>query len=90
MIFRITEDVFVSRPSADEVVLLHIGSGEYFTLDGVGAHVWSTLEEGPRGLEELVRSVQEVFEVEASPCRLDLATLMGQLSAASLIKQTEE
>lgn len=81
----ITPDAFASRPSPGEVVLLNGRTGEYFSLDGVGAYAWTMLEEGPKTLQELIEAVSASYAVGAERCRGDLERFAVELEAAGLV-----
>lgn len=45
----------------DELVMMDMDQGNYFSLNAVGAHIW-TLLETPHSLKEVLSSVIESFE----------------------------
>ena len=71
-----------------ETVILHLDDGIYYSLNAVGARVWSLLQE-PRTSEELVARVLEEFEVAPERCRADVDELLSALRARALVISTE-
>jgi hypothetical protein len=75
----------VSCNLGDEAAILHLTSGTYYSLDPVGARIWSLLE---HPIE--VRLVRDrlLAEYDVPPDRLepDLLALLGQLATAALIE----
>jgi hypothetical protein len=59
--FEINERRVIGEVFEDEVVLVNLENGNYYTLDGVGAMVWSHLQTAPT-LDELVATVSIHYE----------------------------
>jgi len=79
----------VSAKVGDEVVILAIYSGEYYSLDGVGAYVWDLLQE-PKHVKEILDAILEVYEVDPSRAERDLLGLLGRLAEEGLIEVRDE
>lgn len=75
----------VSAEVGDEIVFLHEGDNVYYSLDGVGAFVWRSLE-SPRTVKELVGLVLDEYEVTEDQFRNDLAALATELSGKGLLE----
>ena len=67
-----------------EAVILHLDDGVYYSLNPVGAHVWSLLQQ-PRSMEELVEHVLAEFEVDEERCRADINALVEALHGRALV-----
>jgi hypothetical protein len=69
---------------ADELVLLHLGSETYFSLDPVGTRMWELLAQGlaPRAMCEAI--VAE-FDVELPRVLDDARGLLADLLAHDLV-----
>lgn len=93
-IIPITTGVFqrnegqISTRLGDEAVILSVTSGEYFTLDPVGADLWEQLAT-PRSFEELVRHLLDTYDVEAERAERDLAKLLRDLLETELLVRAE-
>jgi hypothetical protein len=71
-----------------EVVLLNVGTGQYFGLDPVGSQVWILLQTaGPKGasLETLCALVTTRFDVDLPTADRDLTALVNDLLAQQLL-----
>jgi hypothetical protein len=68
----------------DEVIFLHEDEGAYFSLDGVGAFIWHSLET-PRTFGELVLMVMNEYDVEEPQLREDLTSLFTSLVDMDLL-----
>jgi len=71
-----------------EVVLLNVGTGQYFGLDAIGSQVWILLQSAdPKGanLETLCTLVTDQFDVDLATAQSDLAALVNDLVAQQLL-----
>jgi hypothetical protein len=68
---------------ADELVLLNLRDGVYYSLEDVGAHVWTLLRQ-PISVGELCAAVVREYEVELPRCRADVSALLSMLIAHGL------
>jgi len=70
----------------DEIALLDVMSGQYFTLNETGTYVWKMLTE-KQATADLVQSVALQFDVAPDDCKDDIDALIHQLSTAGLIRE---
>ena len=77
------------KPLASElegnVVLLDLDTGLYYGFEGVGARVWSLLQDRRRVAEIRDALVLE-YDVEPERCERDLIKLLGRAAQAGLIE----
>ncbi len=85
--FRIPSDV-LSRDLSGEMVLLHLNSGTYFSLDPIGTRVWQILQEG-RPLPHVLTTLLEEFDVDEASCRADLVRLLSELCEHGLLEAVD-
>jgi hypothetical protein len=69
----------------DEVAILHLGSGLYYGLDGVGARVWALLQE-PRRVRDLGDVIVREYDVDRPRFERDLPAFLSALEQANLIE----
>jgi GH35 family endo-1,4-beta-xylanase len=69
----------------DETVILDLGSGQYYGLEGVGARIWQMLQQ-PTKLEELCKLIVTEYEVEDAVAEHDIAQLIEDLSEKGLVE----
>lgn len=70
-------------------LLLHLGSGIYYTLDEVGRFIWESLD-GKRPLGEILDKIVSKYEVEAGTAREDLLAVIKDLLEEDLAGTGEE
>lgn len=70
--------------TGDELVLLHLERGVYYTLNETGAWIWEQLEREPT-LHELRDGLVTHFTIDAECAERDLVALITELEAESLI-----
>ncbi len=75
----------VSADLDGEVVILHLGGGEYFGLDEVSARVWE-LVASPTTVGEIERTLLAEYDVEGAECASDLDSLLASLDERGLIE----
>jgi hypothetical protein len=78
-------DGVVSCALAGGAALLDVRSNVYFTLNEVGARIWSAMQE-PRAVSEIVDIVTAKYNVDRIRCHDDIVALLRQLDDAGLIK----
>jgi PqqD family protein of HPr-rel-A system len=79
----------ISRTLAgdDGAVLLHLGTGQYHTLNPVGSRIWELLE-SPLTVDELCRRLAEEFEANQEALVQDIQTFIQELLDRNLIKRS--
>jgi hypothetical protein len=68
----------------DGAVLLDLKAGTYFSLNTVGAHIWTQLEKG-HSPAEIVTHLTEEFQVPAVDAEEDVRGFLQQLRERELI-----
>ena len=68
----------------DEIVVMHLGTGEFFSLTGTAAAIWRLID-GSRGRAALVTELSSTFEGEALDIGSDVDAFLGKLKAMELI-----
>lgn len=83
--FRIPGQVHTRRFD-EELIVLHLGVGEYFSLDPVGSRIWEQLASG-KTREDAVAALLVEFDVDEPTARADVDRLAGELFAAGLLEK---
>ena len=68
----------------DEVVLMQIESGEFFSLTGTGAAVWQAID-GTRDRAALIATLADLYGMEPGEIGGDVDAFLAQLIAAGLV-----
>ncbi len=79
---QIKPDVLLQRV-ADEMVLLEPASGEYFTLNEVGALIVEECQSGHDNAQ-ITQTLLETYEVSAEQAKIDTESLLEQLVVQGL------
>jgi Coenzyme PQQ synthesis protein D (PqqD) len=75
----------VTADLAGELVILHLRSGVYYSLDPVGTRIWRLMEE-PTTVAALRDAILAEYEVENDRCERELLALLEELAARELIE----
>lgn len=75
----------VSCKINDEVAILNLDRAIYFGLQGVGVHIWESLEE-PRSVADLCALVMAEFDVSEEVCKTDILQILASLEAEGLVE----
>jgi hypothetical protein len=75
-----------ARRFDDEVVVLDLGAGEYYSLDAVGSAIWEQLQRG-RTADEIVGFLLGAYELDELTARTDVARIIQELLAAGLVER---
>lgn len=70
----------------DEMVLMDLEQGKYFSLNPVATRIWDLLE-GPATVEWLCGRLQEEYEVEAETCVEEVSAYIEDMVKLGLIKE---
>jgi hypothetical protein len=83
---RIPEGI-LSNLLEDELVLLNLNTGVYFSLDPVGTRIWQLVQaHQSRPLETVLDSLTKEYDVETARCAQDLLHLVLRLQENSLLE----
>jgi len=84
---RIPKEVIFHEVN-NEMVLLNLASGKYFTLDDVGTRMWMLITEHGQ-LKAIHQALLEEYAVESQQLERDLLELMDQLVTNELLQVSE-
>lgn len=77
-------DDLVTAPVGEDLVMMDIDSGTFFTLDDIGTFVWSRLA-GPTSVADLLDEIQHNYDVTPEQCEGDVLALLQQMHDRGLI-----
>jgi hypothetical protein len=75
----------VSANLDGEVVILGFKSGSYYSLDQVGAFVWSLLQK-PQKVSVIRDAILNEYDIDVQRCEQDLIDLLNDLADKGLIE----
>jgi hypothetical protein len=73
----------------EELILLNLGKGEYFSLNALGGRIWQELAAG-HSVSEAVQRLAVDYDVEPLRFREDLELLVGDLVGRGLVLRISE
>jgi hypothetical protein len=85
---RINTPHVVHETIDGETILIHLGTGAYYSLEGVGAHVWGlTVAVGDEG--EIVADVQSRYDADLQMVAEAVESLLRRLLEEELLAPAE-
>lgn len=75
---------FVTAPVEDELMMLNIEQGAYYSLDPIAAEIWGLLET-PARARDLVETLRQAYDVTPEQCQADVLAFLEQLHANGMI-----
>ena len=75
----------VSADLSGEVAILHLKSGVYYGLNGVGTEIWNFIKV-PRRVKEIYEWLLEKYKVASRRCERELLSLLNQLVVEELVR----
>jgi hypothetical protein len=87
-------DVIINVPDVvhetidGETILIHLGTGAYYSLDGVGAEIWQLVVEGA-SCDERVARIAERYDADPALVRRTVEALVDELVGESLLTTAE-
>jgi hypothetical protein len=68
----------------DELVMMDLDQGKYFSLNPVATHIWDMLEK-PLNLDEICILLTDEFEVDYEQCRTDVEEHLVMMMRLGLV-----
>ena len=86
--FSIHPEVRTTPGDEDGSVLINLQSGKVFSVNGVGAKVWTMLERGT-GFDGIVDALSREYNLPAAELHNDLDSFIDDLTRKDLLKRNE-
>ena len=77
-------DLVIDRVVDSEALLIHLSSGDYFSLDSVGTRIWESID-GSRTVQDLADLIFEEYNVDRDQAVTDVVQLVKTLADEGLI-----
>lgn len=68
----------------EEIVLMDLGNGDFFSLTGTAAEIWTLLDD-TAGEESIISALSKRHDVESDTIRHDVRQFLDQLIEAGFI-----
>lgn len=75
-------------PMGDDAVLMHVQRGDYYSLNKVGARLW-TLADGQKNIIELAQEITDLFHISQEEAENDILDLARQMHREGLVIVSE-
>lgn len=82
-------DEVAAKTMDGESVLIHLGTGIYYSLDDVAGCIWQAVEQGC-SLQDIISRVTGQFDVSAEEAAEDVARIVGTLQEENLAKASDQ
>lgn len=82
--YRVNSPHVISETVGGETIIVNLGSGHYFSLDGTAVDVWQGLERGD-ATEKVVFDLEQRYEAEENAIAEAVQKLVDDFLAAELI-----
>ena len=88
-LIAVNPELMTASLGVEEIVILHLKTGRYYTLSSVGAEVWKLLL-APRRMSEIVDAIVTAYDVETAQCEADIRMLLDDMAREQLIAMQRE
>lgn len=78
----------ISGKLHDELVMMDMDQGKYFSLNQTATVIWELLER-PLTIEELCETLTEEFEIDREQCEADTKQYLEEMMKLGLIRIVE-
>jgi hypothetical protein len=82
--FRVNSPTVVSEVFDDEIIIIHLENGTYYSLDESGAAIWKSLQQGV-SIAELAACVATSYAVSSEEIEHTVQQFMKELAQEKLI-----
>jgi len=79
-------DRFTEADIDEEIVIMRLDNGEFFSLSGTGADIWRLID-GSRDRETLVAALAKDFDADEQRIAADVDALLRQLRETGLLAE---
>lgn len=76
----------MDSPVDDELVMMDLQRGVYYSLDRVGAEIWNRLAE-PQKVAGLCAQLMQTYEVDQATCETDVLAVLNERAANGLLAE---
>jgi hypothetical protein len=88
-VLRPHPEVVATTLNDGEVVLLHLDSQTYYSLNRTGAHIWESLTQG-LSVREMSQRLQAAFDVTSDRAERSVVALVEDLLQQRLVEHSGE
>lgn len=74
----------------NNVLILSLENGCYFSLDTIGSYIWQFFSEKPVSLDEIVDKLLEEYDIDRETCLKDVQEFIDDMASKKLIIPVEQ
>jgi hypothetical protein len=71
----------------DDLMMLNVEHGAYYSLDSIGAEIWKLLEQ-PTMVRQLVEQLRQRYNVSPEQCQADVLAFLDEMQKNGMILVT--
>lgn len=75
---------FSTAQVQDDLMMLNVEQGAYYSLDPIGAEIWKLLEQ-PASVQKIVDQLQERYAVTPQQCQADVLAFLEEMQKNGMI-----
>ena len=72
-----------------EAVILSMKNGKYYGVNGVGAFIWSSIQE-PIYFQDIRSAVMREYDVDEATCQLEVSSFLEKMTEEGLVEIFDE
>ncbi len=76
---------FTTAPVQDELMMLNVDQGAYYSLDPIAADIWRILEQ-PTQVSALTEQLQKRYSVSTEECQADVLDFLETMLSNGMIR----
>ena len=76
---------FIETTVDDEVVIVSLDRGQFFSLKGTGLAIWNKID-GSRSRERILAELREEYDASEAVLRADLDAFLQEVAEAGFVK----
>ncbi len=76
---------FTTARVRDDLMMLHVEHGAYYSLDPIGAEIWQLLEQ-PGTVQHLVDQLLQHYSVSPEQCQADVLAFLGEMRQNGMVQ----
>lgn len=88
MIKYIRNNKTISGRLSDELVMMDLDKGKYFSLNPVATRIWDLLET-PLDTEELCLKLMEEYDVSYTQCKVEVEEVIVEMVKLGVVLESE-
>lgn len=86
--FHLNEQEIAAKVIDGEAIIINLATGNYYSMDSVGAFTWEKLAAG-RSLQEVATAISAHYEVSYEQALADVERLTAELLQESLLTESD-